>query len=103
MEVAIANLIDNAVSFSSPGASVELSVNADYSISVRDYGPGIPSDKLANLFKPFAKFPPNRNGHGLGLAIVKAITLLHNGSVSAENADDGGARFTIRFNRSKQE
>ena len=102
MEVAIANLVDNAVSFSTPGQTVELKVNADYSVSVRDHGPGIPPDKLTNLFKPFAKVPPNRNGHGLGLAIVKAIAHLHNGSVRAENATDGGALFILQFNRSKQ-
>ena len=97
MEVAIANLIDNAVSFSSAGQTVELKVKADCSVSVRDHGPGIPDDKLGSLFEPFAKFPPNRNGHGLGLAIVKAIAQLHNGTVSAENAEDGGAGFTLTF------
>ena len=102
MEVAIANLVDNAVSFSSAGQTVELKVKADYSVSVRDHGLGIPDDKLANLFEPFAKFPPNRNGHGLGLAIVKAIAQLHNGNVSADNAEDGGARFTLTFKESEK-
>ena len=97
MEVAIANLIDNAVSFSEPGATVEIDVLADYRIVVRDHGPGLAFDKLTNLFDPFAKFPPNRNGHGLGLAIVKAIVQLHGGSVKADNASDGGAVFTLQF------
>ncbi|MDC8830230.1 sensor histidine kinase [Alteromonas gilva] len=100
IEVAIANLVDNAVSFSSPGQTVTLNVKTDYCVSVRDHGPGIPLDKLGNLFEPFAKFPPNRNGHGLGLAIVKAIAQLHSGSVSVENASGSGARFTLQFHTS---
>lgn len=99
VEVAVANLVDNAVSFSSPGQQVDIEVHADYSISVQDQGPGIPPDKLTNLFDPFAKFPPNRNGHGLGLAIVKAVAQLHNGKVNAENLQQGGALFRIQFTK----
>lgn len=97
MEVAIANLVDNAVSFSQPDTCVDIRLNSDGRLSVRDYGPGIPADKLQSLFEPFAKFPPNRNGHGLGLAIVKAVAQLHSATVDAENVVSGGAQFNIRF------
>ncbi|WP_417762856.1 HAMP domain-containing sensor histidine kinase [Shewanella sp.] len=97
MEIAIANLIDNAVSFSIQDSTVLVSLDASGILSVRDYGIGIPPDKLQSLFVPFAKFPPNRNGHGLGLAIVKAIVQLHSATVDAENIIDGGAQFNIRF------
>lgn len=101
VEIAIANLVDNAISFSQPGQTVEICVCADYSIIVRDQGPGVPVDKLNNLFVPFAKFPPNRNGHGLGLAIVKAIAQLHSGSINAENSESGGALFTLQLKPNK--
>jgi signal transduction histidine kinase len=97
LEVAIANLVDNAVSFSEPHSCVDILLHRDGVLSVRDYGPGIPSDKVQSLFEPFAKFPPNRNGHGLGLAIVKAIASLHSAQVDAENMENGGAQFNIRF------
>ncbi|KFZ38894.1 hypothetical protein HR45_00360 [Shewanella mangrovi] len=97
LEVAIANLVDNAVSFSTPDSEVLLHLNQQGDLSVRDFGPGIPPDKLNALFEPFAKFPPNRNGHGLGLAIVKAITQLHQADVRAMNAQGGGAEFIIHF------
>lgn len=97
MEVAIANLVDNAVSFSNAHSEVKLHLSAAGRLTVRDFGPGIPADKLNALFEPFAKFPPNRNGHGLGLAIVKAVAQLHHAEVAAANAEDGGAVFTLQF------
>ncbi|OFI34170.1 sensor histidine kinase [Alteromonas lipolytica] len=97
LEVAVANLVDNAVSFSQAGDKVELTLHREGKLTVSDSGPGIPDDKLDALFEPFAKFPPNRNGHGLGLAIVKAITALHEAEVSVQNRPEGGAIFTISF------
>lgn len=97
LEVAIANLVDNAVSFSKPGDSVRLALYMSGNLVVTDSGPGIPQDKLNALFEPFAKFPPNRNGHGLGLAIVKAIAVLHEARISAANRAGGGAEFTLSF------
>lgn len=97
VKVALGNLLDNALSFSKAGDLLEVSVQSDASVAVRDRGPGIPNDNVERLFEPFAKNPPNRKGHGLGLAIVKAIMGLHGGTVSAHNAGDGGATFALRF------
>ncbi|PPT87778.1 sensor histidine kinase, partial [Xanthomonas theicola] len=76
---------------------VGVEVHAGGEVSVQDAGPGIPADLLPTVFEPFAKFPPNRNGHGLGLAIVKAVAELHGGSVRAGHAPAGGACFTLAF------
>nr|WP_257216231.1 HAMP domain-containing sensor histidine kinase [Stenotrophomonas sp. SbOxS2] len=97
LDVAIANLVDNAMSFSPDGGRVLLEVRDTREVSVQDSGSGISLELLPTLFEPFAKFPPNRNGHGLGLAIVKAVADLHGGSVHADNAVQGGARFTLCF------
>ena len=97
VKVALGNLLDNALSFSKAGDRLEVRVQSDASVAVRDRGPGIPNDDVERIFEPFAKSPPNRKGHGLGLAIVKAIMGLHGGTVSARNADDGGATFALRF------
>ena len=95
--VAIANLVDNAISFSKSGDALKVSVDADGTVAVRDCGPGIAPDELERIFEPFAKNPPNRQGHGLGLAIVRAIMTAHGGNVSARNIRGGGADFTLRF------
>lgn len=95
--VAIANLVDNAISFSKSGDTLKVSVDESGKVSVSDCGPGIPSSELERIFEPFSKSPPNRQGHGLGLAIVRAVMTAHGGEVSARNADGGGADFALQF------
>ena len=67
--------------------------NADGAIrtTVRDYGVGISEDARARLFDHF--FTTKAQGLGMGLAIVRSIVESHAGSIAAENADGGGARF----------
>ena len=59
--------------------------------SVRDYGNGIPEEVRARVFDQF--FTTKAKGLGMGLAIVHSIIKSHDGSIVAENADGGGARF----------
>lgn len=97
LKVALANLVDNALSFSDSGQRLTVQVSPDKNITVRDEGPGIPAKELDNIFQPFAKTPPNRPGHGLGLAITRSIMALHGGSVKASNQEGGGAAFALQF------
>ena len=97
LRVALANLVDNALSFSKSGQRLEVQVGPRKKITVRDQGPGIPDKELENIFRPFAKNPPNRRGHGLGLAITRSIMALHGGSVNATNLKGGGASFALQF------
>jgi signal transduction histidine kinase len=96
LHVALCNLIDNAVSLSRPGDSVDVVVTADQEILVRDHGPGVPVDNRESIFEPFTKEPPNRRGHGLGLAIVRAIVNLHEGDIRVEETVGGGATFVMK-------
>jgi two-component system sensor kinase FixL len=62
-------------------------------IHVVDNGPGVPADFKRKLFEPF--FTTKKHGVGLGLSICKNIALMHGGSLSQENLEKGGARFTL--------
>jgi two-component system sensor histidine kinase MprB len=66
---------------------------------VRDHGSGIPPDDLPFVFDRFYRSTAGRSlpGSGLGLAIVRQVAESHGGSVTAENAEGGGARFTLRL------
>jgi signal transduction histidine kinase len=59
--------------------------------SVRDYGVGISEEARERVFEHF--FTTKAKGLGLGLAIVRSIIKSHGGTIVAENADGGGARF----------
>src|SRR5262249_16308222 len=58
---------------------------------VQDNGPGIPPEERARVLERFYRLDRSRStpGHGLGLAIVAAITALHGGTVSLEDAAPG--------------
>ncbi|MHB8694079.1 MAG: sensor histidine kinase [Solirubrobacteraceae bacterium] len=94
----INNLLDNAARHSPPGGVIDVKVNRE-GIVVRDHGTGIDEQDLPYLFDRFYRGANSRasQGSGLGLAIVKQVTEQHGGTVSAENAPDGGAIFTIKL------
>ena len=64
-------------------------------VAVRDYGSGISETTRERLFEQF--FTTKEDGLGMGLAIVRSIVEAHGGSIAAENADGGGARFHFRL------
>jgi signal transduction histidine kinase len=63
--------------------------------SIRDTGPGIPSDIRDKIFTPFFTTKPIGEGTGLGLSIVKGIVEHHDGRITTVNHPDGGALFTV--------
>jgi two-component system, OmpR family, sensor histidine kinase MprB len=93
---AVNNLLDNAARHSPAGGVVEVAVD-DHGVRVRDHGPGIDEADLPYVFDRFYRGVNSRGqqGSGLGLAIVRQVAEQHRGSVSAANAPDGGAVFTI--------
>jgi two-component system sensor histidine kinase MprB len=96
LERAIANILDNAVKWSPPDGSVEVSV-AGGEVVVRDHGPGIAAADVPHVFDRFYRSTDARHlpGSGLGLAIVRQVAEAHGGSVSAERAPGGGTRLRL--------
>ena len=64
-------------------------------LSVRDTGPGIPVTDLQKVFIPF--FTTKASGHGVGLPLAHRIVSQHGGALTAGNAPEGGAIFTVRL------
>jgi two-component system sensor histidine kinase MprB len=96
---AVNNLLDNAARHSPPGGAV-VEVHVDPTgVTVRDHGPGIDESDLPHVFERFYRGAAARGGQGsgLGLAIVRQVAERHRGSVTAGNAPDGGAVFTLRL------
>jgi C4-dicarboxylate-specific signal transduction histidine kinase len=97
------NLVQNAVDamHDTPHGCriVEIATNhngdATISVAVRDYGSGISEATREQLFEQF--FTTKQEGLGMGLAIVRSIIEAHGGSIVAENAEGGGARFQFRL------
>jgi signal transduction histidine kinase len=65
------------------------------SIEVRDTGTGIPASQLQKIFIPF--FTTKPKGHGVGLALTHRVITEHGGTLTAANAAEGGAVFTIKI------
>jgi signal transduction histidine kinase len=62
---------------------------------VSDRGPGIPEDKLKEVFEPF--FTSKAEGMGMGLSIARTIVEAHHGEIWAKNRVHDGASFRIRL------
>lgn len=94
---AVANLVDNAVRVSPPGASVHLRVDRGAEgpeIAVADSGPGIEEERLPELFERFQR---SDSGSGLGLAIARRVVERHGGTLRVKTALGAGSTFTIEL------
>ncbi len=101
MEIALSNLVTNAVKFVPSGGSVTASVAAadgHVRFLVRDDGPGIAAEDLPRIFERFYR---GRNagteGAGLGLAIVRSVANAHAGRIDVESAPGAGSTFILEI------
>ena len=90
IEQVIANLLDNAISFSQENQKIEISLEETSNnliLSVKDEGPGFTETSPQKIFKRFYSNRPASFGKhsGLGLNIVKNIVQLHKGTIAASN------------------
>lgn len=101
LEIALGNLVDNALKYTPQGGSVELGVTKSGELIrfwVEDNGSEIPSEDLPHLFERFYRGSNQKSdGSGLGLAIVYSIVQAHRGKVMAQNLLGGRVRFQIEL------
>jgi two-component system sensor histidine kinase MprB len=95
---AINNLLDNAALHAGHGGPVEVTADG-VGVTVRDHGDGIAEADVPYVFDRFYRGANSRarQGSGLGLAIVRQVAEQHHGTVTAANAADGGAVFTLHL------
>jgi len=100
------NLVGNAVKFTPPGGSVAITCAAApavVSLRVRDTGPGIPPERLAEIFDPFVQVgrssAERRQGVGLGLAISRELARMMEGELTVESVVGEGSVFTLTLPR----
>jgi len=107
---AVANLVANALKFTTRGGSVLVSVQllstGAATVTVRDTGVGISSDELPRIFDRFYRGTEGlaatsraarATGSGLGLAIVKSIVDMHAGRIVVESLPGEGTSFALTF------
>ena len=103
----IMNLLDNAIKYTPSGGSVTIrggEQDSEYSVSIRDTGPGIPSELQPRIFERFfradkvrSRSESDRGGAGLGLSISQWIAETHGGRIELSQSDQSGSTFTVFF------
>jgi len=99
----LTNLVGNAIKFSPPGGTVDVSVSTvpgQVRIAVRDRGPGIAPEHQVDIFETFRQVP--RSGHtegkqgtGLGLSIARQLAQAHGGAIELDSTPGEGSTFTL--------
>lgn len=100
----VENVVRNALYYTSDSEPIQVHLsteNGNAVLKIRDHGPGVPPEALANLFNAFYRVDDSRvtatGGTGLGLAIAKRAILAHEGTITAQNASPHGLIIEIRL------
>ena len=91
------NLVGNAAKFVRPGQHAHIDVDATrlddaWRIEICDRGPGIPADRLEEVFQPLARIDHDVEGSGIGLSTCRRIVDAHGGRIGLTNTGYGGTR-----------
>jgi NtrC-family two-component system sensor histidine kinase KinB len=95
----LTNLVSNALRYVRKGGHIQLMahrIGPNVHLSVRDDGPGIPSEYQSKIFEKFVQMNGrDAGGTGLGLAICKEIVRAHGGAIWVESPSGQGSTFTF--------
>jgi len=109
---AVCNLLINALKFTNPGGSIQVSVQREtpqtgssmpghVTLSVKDSGIGISLEQMPRIFDRFYQAEHHdaveRKGTGIGLAITREIVELHQGTINVHSYEGEGSEFAIRL------
>jgi signal transduction histidine kinase len=102
MKQVFLNILDNAAKYGGSGARILCAIHPvddAVTVTIRDYGPGIPEDELPLVKKKFYKGSSKARGSGIGLAVCEEIVTMHGGILTIANAqdEDGGCLVTIEL------
>jgi signal transduction histidine kinase len=100
LELAIHNLLRNALQATPGGGSVELAVANErdgVAVEVADSGPGIAPDLAGRIFEPFVTSRQGRGGTGLGLAITRDIVQAHGGTIAVARTSAAGTTLRVEL------
>ncbi|MBC3450129.1 HAMP domain-containing protein [Pseudomonas mosselii] len=95
----IGNLIDNAIKYGERAHLRILDSAESFVLQVDDQGPGVPEQRLEQVFEPHFRLAGQQQGYGLGLGIARNIAHSHGGEVSLFNLREGGLRVTLYLPR----
>ncbi len=105
IDLAVANLVRNAVEASPNDGSIKIRITEDADgalITVDDTGPGVPPHLKDHIFQAFVTTKTDRGGTGLGLAITRDMITQIGGEVWLEDLPQGGTRAAIRLETCRQ-
>jgi two-component system sensor histidine kinase KdpD len=101
MEQVLYNLIYNATQYAASSTNIRVKAfydNGLLTIQVMDRGPGFPRKEISLIFNKFYRLEGSEaGGTGLGLSIAKGFVEAHAGTITVENRQNGGAKFTIKI------
>lgn len=101
LEMAVRNLVENAIRYSARKTMVTIHVSDEPAISVIDHGRGIPPEQKNVIFQRFKRADQRSGGAGLGLSIVQRVVEIHQATIDVSDAPGGGTVFKISFPAAK--
>ncbi len=105
MQQVVTNLLTNACKYTPKGGKLGMRLLRDgelVTVEVENNGPGIPADKLGEVFEKFYRLPESTTraqGTGLGLAITRSLVELHGGTIGVRSEPGKGATFWFKLER----
>jgi two-component system OmpR family sensor kinase len=98
----ISNLLDNAIKYTPPGGTIEVSMSTTPDrawLSIADSGIGIAPDVAARVFERFYRGDASRStvGHGLGLSLARALVRAYDGEITVRATPGKGSVFTVEW------